>query len=879
MNKLLRQFFVLLFLFSSANLLATHNRAGEIVYRHISGLTYEVTFITYSDPSSIASRRDEIKVCWGDEGVCNDNNLTLLKRTLELNINGKVQRNEWKATHTYNGAGFFTISLTDQARNAAISNISNSVSVPLYLETTLSISPFNNDINNSPQLLNYPIDNGCTGQLFIHNPGAVDPDGDSLAYSLDKSRTYNGEIADGYFLPEASNSLSVDPITGDLIWDSPTRSGSFNVAMKIKEYRDGILLGYILRDIQIDVIACNNKPPVITMNQNYCVTADDVLSFNVNAADPDFESSKNQVELTSTGIAYSFGTNKPVFVEPTVSRNVNGTFVWIPNCSRVRIPEYNFLFRAIDNGNPNLSTYKTAYVKVNAPAPQNFRITKQNNTAFLEWDTSLCMNGKGYKIYRRIDSSGFVPDSCQTGVPAQTGYSRILTISDISQTSFLDDNKGEGLVPGRKYCYLIVSYYEDGDESYASEEACVLFTKVVPLMTKVSVDSTSSSTGIINLEWSSPDTIDQAVHQSPYHYLIEKRVGSNFQVIDSTLSLIDTAFTNLGVNTTVNTNSYRVTLFSYGNGRRKVGVANKASQLFLSSTIGDESLTLNWAFDVPWENSNFIIYRKNKTTGLFDSLGTTITSRYVDTSGLVNGEEYCYKVQSIGGFDSTVFEAKIFNFSQEICATPLDIEPPCAPEFKSDYDCINGKVEFSWDLTTDECLASNDIQSFNIYKSSTTSDFVLFESIPINTVRNKLFSIDIQTSSLAGCYVITSVDSTGNESAFSGAICLETCPVYELTNVFTPNGDRINDLFVPLPYRYVESVELYIYDRWGREVFYTTDPDVNWSGQLNGDGNLLKDGVYFYVGKVFEFTRSGIRSRELKGTVTMLDAIIKFNKN
>jgi gliding motility-associated-like protein len=875
----MKQFSVLFFLLSSIQLLATHNRAGEIVYRHLSGLTYEVTFITYSDPFSIASRRDEINVCWGDEGVCNENNSTTLKRTLELNINGKVQRNEWKTTHTYSGAGIFTISVTDQARNAAIANITNSVSVPLYLETTLSISPFNNDYNDSPILLNYPIDNGCTGALFIHNPGAVDPNGDSLAYSLDKSRTYNGEIADGYTLPPASNSISVDPISGDLIWDSPSQVGSFNIAMKIKEYRNGVLLGYILRDIQIDVSPCNNQPPVITMDENFCVTAAEVLSFNVNAADPDLQNSKNQVELTSTGIAYNLGNSRATFVEPTISRDVNGTFVWIPNCTRVRLPEYNFLFKAVDNGTPNLSTYNTAYVKVNAPAPQNLTITKQNNTAFLEWDTSFCTEGLGYKIYRRIDSIGYSPDSCQTGVPSQTGYARIKTIPDIFQTSFLDDNKGEGLIPGRKYCYLIISYFADGDESYASEEACVLFTKVVPIMTKVSVDSTNSSTGIIQLEWSSPDTIDQAVHQAPYHYLIEKDISGTYQVIDSTLSLLDTTYIHSGVNTTVNSNLYRVSLYSYGNGKRKVGTANKASQLFLSSNSGDEALTLSWTFDVPWGNKNFIVYKKNAITGVFDSIGTTVSNRYLDTAGLVNGEEYCYRIQSFGKYDSTVFTAEILNFSQEICAVPQDTEPPCSPEFSADYDCINGRLEFFWNLTTDECIASTDIESFKIYKSRTDSNFELFDVISLNTARSKLFVIDVLEESLAGCYVISSVDSTGNESNFSDTICIETCPVYILTNIFTPNGDEINDLFVPLPYRYIESVELTIFDRWGREVFYTTDPDVNWSGQMDGDGSLLGEGVYFYVGEVFEFTRSGVKSRKLKGTVTMLDATIKRIKN
>ncbi len=44
---------------------ATHNRAGEITYRHISGLTYEITITTCTKTSVIADR-EWLKINWGD---------------------------------------------------------------------------------------------------------------------------------------------------------------------------------------------------------------------------------------------------------------------------------------------------------------------------------------------------------------------------------------------------------------------------------------------------------------------------------------------------------------------------------------------------------------------------------------------------------------------------------------------------------------------------------------------------------------------------------------------------------------------------------------------------------------------------------------------
>ena len=40
-------------------------------------------------------------------------------------------------------------------------------------------------------------------------------------------------------LPPATNSIRVDSISGDLIWDTPADTGKFNVAMEIQEWRNG----------------------------------------------------------------------------------------------------------------------------------------------------------------------------------------------------------------------------------------------------------------------------------------------------------------------------------------------------------------------------------------------------------------------------------------------------------------------------------------------------------------------------------------------------------------------------------------------------------------------------------------------------------------
>jgi gliding motility-associated-like protein len=61
-----------------------------------------------------------------------------------------------------------------------------------------------------------------------------------------------------------------------------------------------------------------------------------------------------------------------------------------------------------------------------------------------------------------------------------------------------------------------------------------------------------------------------------------------------------------------------------------------------------------------------------------------------------------------------------------------------------------------------------------------------------------------------------------------------------LPNVFTPNGDGVNDYFTPLKSLGVRSLSIDIYNRWGKIVFTTSDPNIHW------DGKDMSDGTYFW---------------------------------
>jgi gliding motility-associated-like protein len=137
------------------------------------------------------------------------------------------------------------------------------------------------------------------------------------------------------------------------------------------------------------------------------------------------------------------------------------------------------------------------------------------------------------------------------------------------------------------------------------------------------------------------------------------------------------------------------------------------------------------------------------------------------------------------------------------------------------------------------------------------------------------FFVHADRGSIAGCYYVTALDSVqyNNESEPSNIACIDNCEgYYALPNVFTPDATGVNDLYHPLlPYKFVDSIDLKVFNRWGDLVFETTDPDINWDGR-NLDGKVLTDGVYFYEVTVYEIKLSGLIPRSFQGNITIVNS-------
>ena len=841
---------------------ATHNRAGEITFELVSGYTYRVTVTTFTYTLS-AANRSQLTVEWGDNSA---SVVPLVSRTVLPNY---YYHNIYVATHTFPGPGIYRILMQDPNRNFGINNIPNSVNVVFSIKTILIISPEIGN-NSTPKLLNFPIDKAARGHVFIHNPSAFDPDGDSLSYKLTTCTGQDGKPINNYVLPSFSDTFYVDPVVGDLVWNTPTDTGKYNVAMNIEEWRHGVKIGNITRDMQIDVYNSNNNPPVNPLLKDFCVEAGTVIDFQITSTDADNDS----IRQTMTGGPFVVTANPASYA--VIARGPGfstSTFHWQTSCDHIRKQPYQVTLKSEDNSDDiSLVDIDNFFIKVLAPAPENLAAKPTSTEIDLSWKPGNCGAITGYTIYRREGGYPFTPDSCENGVPSYTGFKAVATVTGKSDTTYTDDNNGEGLIQGIAYCYRITAAYGDGSESFSSEQVCSSLVPGFPSILNVSVTNSDETNGSIYLSWAKPRNFIVAEAPGPYVFKIFRSLTpqeNDFVLIDSvqTADLNDTTYIDDPLNTIYFPYYYTVKMFNNTPGNRfemRPGESEIASSLYIEITPGDNQLTLEIRKKAPWINDQYVIYRQNASLA-YDSIATSDNNIFVD-DGLKNGVTHCYKVKSIGWrpIDGVIFNNA--NISHINCGTPEDVIAPCAPFLRVVSKCDSFMNELTW--TNPNLTCSNDVIRYNIYYSpdvsapldSLTSTFAATDTFYIHRMAEGFM--------LAGCYAVTAVDSFENESVFSARICVDECIMYQLPNVFTPNGDAINDFFVSDNLNnVVEKVDMKIFNRFGQLVYETDDPAVNWDGKYRSSNTKVASGVYYYICDVYEPRISGIEIRTLVGFI------------
>jgi hypothetical protein len=237
-------------------------------------------------------------------------------------------------------------------RNAAITTLfPSAITYCLYVVATL-----NNDAvqcNNSPSFSNVPVQFLCANQVQYFAQGAYDIDGDSLTFQM--ITPHSNALTDVQYVPGLSATQPVQYIDST-IFNSQTGDIRFHangaqttvVAIQINEYRNGVLIGSVERDIELIFENCTNNVPTAsgingTSFYTTHVCADSVVSFSINSSDID--------AADQTYLSWDYGIPGAVFFTSGTHRDT-GYFLWQPGMQDVGAQPHNFTVLVSDSACP-----------------------------------------------------------------------------------------------------------------------------------------------------------------------------------------------------------------------------------------------------------------------------------------------------------------------------------------------------------------------------------------------------------------------------------------------------------------------------------------------------------------------------------------------
>lgn len=737
---------------------ATHVRAGEITTKRISNtsLTYEITLTAYYDEikgRDAARDANQVLFCFGDGTQRQVDRVSVrpFGRGTSINI--------YRTTYTYAGPDTYRISARIINRNDQTRNINGgqSLEINFFVTTTISAIPILG-LNSTPVLLNPPVDSARIGQKYCHNPAAYDIDGDSLSYRIATPQQSNGNDNEAtacqsfpvtrYQLPnlvippgktEAGGSgatFTVNAKTGDVCWDAPVEAGQYNYAFIIQEWRNGVLIGEITRDVQVIVIDGPNKRPLIDPLADICAEAGSLVTQKIMVTDPD----GNRVLIEGYGGPFNLTPDRIAYAPPIISREfatitptelvsqpspATGVFNWQTNCGQLRQEPYLITIKASDlpaTRATSLNSYQSFQIQLIGPRPQS--LTGQvlapsagagNRAIRLNWAAYSCLppsqvgstETPKMLVYRKEGCGNELPP-CTTGIGP--GYTRIATLP-ITTTTYTDTTST--LRRGVSYSYRIVAQYPlpTGGQSVQSVQVCLSLPQTAPILSQVTVDSTGGATGpgrgVITVRWTRPLGLNAGDGGGPYQYRLLRAPGltgtafTQVTAITTTLApgVVDTVFVDKNVATNTTDYRYRIDFYVTTGGQfTPLDAADPASSVKLVATGGLNQITVNWQANTPWTNDGPTrLFRSRRgPAGPFNQIADVAagTLSYVDTgldrvlgdgntSGALSADSsYCYRVLTQGQYVDLALRVRtgtILNYSPIQCAAPGDTTKPCAP--------------------------------------------------------------------------------------------------------------------------------------------------------------------------------------------------------
>jgi hypothetical protein len=370
---------------------ASHLMGGNITYTYLGGDEYSINLSLFRDCTGIPLlNTTTVNV---NSAICGISNVTMTLVGVPIDVtplcssqaqnspclggSGIYGVQEWiyRGTLTLSGsctnANDIILSWSDCCRNPTITTLTTPDSDGIYLYATLDNSLVGH--NNSPAFNNKPTVFLCANQENRYNNGMTDVENDQLVYSLVDCKEDINQVVSyaGAFSgtsPLTASIANIDSETGEIII-FPTSNQVAVLCVLVEEFRNGIKIGEVVRDLQLIVTDCggNSLPTLSGINGAadslgttgaYKTTAcvGQQICFYIQGFDKEAVPSSPIQDLT---INWNFGVNATFVVDYAVPYPV-GEFCWTPTIAD--IGKNRFSVEAKDDACPfigsNIYTYE-----------------------------------------------------------------------------------------------------------------------------------------------------------------------------------------------------------------------------------------------------------------------------------------------------------------------------------------------------------------------------------------------------------------------------------------------------------------------------------------------------------------------------------------
>jgi gliding motility-associated-like protein len=300
------------------------------------------------------------------------------------------------------------------------------------------------------------------------------------------------------------------------------------------------------------------------------------------------------------------------------------------------------------------------------------------------------------------------------------------------------------------------------------------------------------------------------------------------------------------------------------------------SPLFISNALNNKDqvtciLTNNaTCLAIPSDTSNIItitvspaITPSLSITALANDFcfGNPVTFTAIPTNGGVS-PSYQWKINGndVGGNDSVYSNNSLTNGSIVSCLLTSSIG--CTMPVTS-TNTITMSI-YPLPLVTDGTDKVIQLGTSISLELPVIGDIATYLWTPPDGLNNPAAKSPIATPTINTTYQlqVTSV----NGCTASGEIKIDVFTQLLMPDAFTPNGDGKNDVFRIPPSISVSIKYLTIYDRWGNQLFKTSDPTIGWDGTYLGQQQPT--GAYVWMLEYIDPLKNEVK--QLKGTITLI---------